>query len=104
MSTRERIIKNEERLDNVLISIRNLEDALNNFKINKKNMRLLNKYYGSNNWFKDKETFEKGELIDIKAGVLSEDAVWNMNEDIKDLILEMKSIIKEIDWEKMFII
>lgn len=97
MSTRERIIKNEERLDNVLISIRNLEDALNNFKINKKNMRLLNKYYGSNNWFKDKETFEKGELIDIKAGVLSEDAVWNMNEDIKDLILEMKSIIKEID-------
>ena len=72
MSTRERIIKNEERLDNVLISIRNLEDALNNFKINKKNMRLLNKYYGSNNWFKDKETFEKGELIDIKAGVLYE--------------------------------
>ena len=33
----------------------------------------------------------------LKAGVLSEDAVWNMNDDIKELILEMKSIVKNFN-------
>ena len=89
---KERIIKNEERLDSVLNSIKKLEDALNEFKSNKKNIDLLNKYYGSKNWFKDKEAFEKNKISNIKAGVLSEDAVWNMNEDITDLMREMAKI------------
>jgi hypothetical protein len=91
---KERIIKNEERLDSVLSSIKKLEDALNEFKSNKKNIDLLNKYYGSKNWFKDKEAFEKNEISNIKAGVLSEDAVWNMNEDITDLMKEMTKIVE----------
>ncbi len=91
---KERIIKNEERLDSVLNSIKKLEDALNEFKSNKKNIDLLNKYYGSKNWFKDKEAFEKNEISNIKAGVLSEDAVWNMNEDITDLMKEMTKIVE----------
>ena len=51
----DRISKNEERLDNIIKSINNLRTAINEFKNNKKNISLVNKYYGSKNWFKDKE-------------------------------------------------
>ncbi len=91
---KERIVKNEERLNSALSSIKKLEDALNEFKSNKKNIDLLNKYYGSKNWFKDKEAFEKNKISNIKAGVLSEDAVWNMNEDISELMEEMTKIVE----------
>ena len=89
----ERITKNEERLDNILSSINGLEEALKEFKRNEKNLQLLKKYYGSNNWFKDKESYEKGLISKVKAGVLSEDTVWNMLEDIDNLIEEMRSIV-----------
>ena len=90
----ERIIENEERLNISLQAIKELEIALNNFKDNNKNIKLLNKYYGSKNWFKDKEAYENNEIEHIKAGVLSEDGVWNMNEDIRDLINTMQKIVK----------
>lgn len=93
----DRITKNEERLDNILESIKELEKALEIFKNNQKNIKLINKYYGSKNWFKDKEYYEQGKISNIKAGVLSEDAVWNMLDDIKDITNEMKMIIKNIE-------
>ena len=34
-------------------------------------------------------------LPKIKAGVLSEDAVWNMNENINEILEEMKKILKD---------
>ena len=36
----------------------------------------------------------------IKAGVLSEDAVWNLDEDISDLIKRMNKLIKSINNKK----
>ena len=90
----ERITKNEERLDEINASIKELEEALKRFKSNKNNIKLINKYYGSKNWFKDKEALEN-KIINVKAGVLSEDAVWDTNENINNLINEMSSIIKE---------
>ena len=94
---KERIIKNEDRLNQVLSCLKNLEYALEEFKSNKKNIELLNNYYGSKKWFKDKELFENEIISNINAGVLSEDSVWNMNEDIKDIINEMKLIIKNFE-------
>lgn len=88
-----RITKHEEKLDSVLSSIKNLEKALADFKSNKKNIKDLNKYYGSKNWFDDKDKYESKKIPQVKAGVLSEDAVWNMFEDIDELLLEMQSII-----------
>ena len=90
---KKRIETNEKRLDKSLECIKKLEEALEDFKLNKKDLDLLNKYYGSKSWFIDKESFENHKITGVKAGVLSEDAVWNMNEDIKDLIEEMKRII-----------
>ena len=94
---KERIIKNEDRLNQVLSCLKNLEYALEEFKSNKKNIELLNNYYGSKKWFKDKELFENEIISNINAGVLSEDSVWDMNEDIKDIISEMKLIIKNFE-------
>ena len=90
----DRISKNEERLDKLLLSVKELEVALENFKASKKDLDLLNNYYGSKNWLKDKEAYEKDIIPRVKAGVLSEDAIWNLNEDINDLIKDMKSIVK----------
>lgn len=91
----ERINENEERLDSILLSIKELEGALIKFKSNKKNIGLINKYYGSKEWFKDKALYENNILPKVKAGVLGEDTVWNMNDDLDNLILEMKSIVLE---------
>jgi len=88
----ERITKNEEKLDKILLSVKKLEEALEEFKNNQKIFEELNEYYGSEDWFKDKEAYEKGEISDIKSGVLSEDAIWNLNEDIKDLQIEMNKL------------
>ena len=90
----DRITKNEERLDKLSSNIKELEVALENFKTSKKDLDLLNKYYDSKNWIKDKDAYENGSIPKVKAGVLSEDAVWNLNEDINDLIKDMKSIVK----------
>ena len=91
--TIDRIKKNEERLDNINTCIKNVENALAEFKKKKESINMLNKYYGSNNWFKDKEAYEKNEIPKIKAGVLSEDAVWNMNEEINALNKKMNKIL-----------
>ena len=91
----DRISKNEERLESINICLKNVENSLDELKKNKKNIKLLNNYYGSINWFKDKESYENNKIPKIKAGVLSEDAVRNMNENIDELILEMQSIVEE---------
>lgn len=92
-----RISINEDRLDKILKSIKNLEIAVNDFKANKKNIELLNSYYESNDWLSDKDAYENKKIGNLKAGVLSEDSVWNMNEDIKDLINEMKDIVSNFE-------
>ena len=96
----DRITKNEERLDSILLSIKELGESLDNFNNNRKKLKLLNKYYGSNDWFSDREDYDNNKIPKVKAGVLSEDAIWNMNEEINYLIDEMKSIIKYFDKEK----
>ncbi len=91
----DRINKNEERLDKISSNIIKLEEALKEFRENKKDLYLLNKYYGSKNWFKDKETYEKNKIPKVKAGVLSEDAVWDLNESLKEVLKEMKVLTRK---------
>ena len=92
----DRIKENEERLDKLLISTKNLENALNDFSMNINDLALLNEYYGSKEWFKDKEKYEKNKISKVKAGVLSEDAVWNLNEDIRDLLNVMQELAVDL--------
>ena len=85
----DRINKNEERLDRCLNAIKDLENSITNFNKVLKDVKDLNKYYGSKSWLSDMDKYDKKEIIDIKAGVLSEDGIWNMNESIITLAEEM---------------
>ena len=89
-----RIEDNEKRLNKLNSIVRDLDKSLMEFKDNINEYKLLNKYYGSKRWFKDKNDFEKGKIKNIKAAVLSEDAIWNLDEDIRDIIKEMEELIK----------
>ena len=91
-----RIEENEKRLDSLLESVKELEQALEVFKSKKKDLKELKKYYGSKNWLKDKEAYEQNKIPKIKAGVLSEDAVWNLLENIDELKKEMNAIKKDL--------
>ena len=91
-----RIENNELKLNKLNSIISTLEKDISELESSIKDYKSLNKYYGSKAWFKDKDDFEKGKYSNIKAGVLSEDAVWNMDEDMKDLLKRMKSIIKKM--------
>ena len=90
-----RITTNEKRLDNINETIIELNKALEKLEKNNKELEQLKKYYGSKNWFKDKESLEKEKIKKIKAGVLSEDAVWNTLDELDDLIKRMKTIIRK---------
>ena len=92
----DRIEENEKRLDSLLESVKELEQALEDFKSKKKDLKELKKYYGSKNWLKDKEAYEQNKIPKIKAGVLSEDAVWNLLENIDELKKEMNAIKKDL--------
>ena len=90
----ERIEINEKRLENIQSMIQKLEEALSSYKENQKDLKKLEKYYGSKNWFKDKKAYEQKQIKPIKAGVLSEDEVWNTLEELNELRKKMKNIEK----------
>lgn len=89
-----RIEDNEKRLDKLSKIVSKLNNNLVNFEDLIQDYYSLNEYYGSKEWFQDKDDFESGKIKNIKAGVLSEDDVWNLDENIKDLIIKMEEIIK----------
>ena len=95
-----RIKDNEIRLDSLHTIIDNLDKQLDIFENNINEYYKLNKYYGSKNWFKDKENFEKGIIKNIKAGVLTEDAVWDLDEKTRELINRMDNIVKRFNDNK----
>ena len=89
-----RIEENEKRLDKINRIILSLDKHLDDFEDIVHDYYLLNNYYGSSEWFKDKDNYEQGKIKNIKAGVLSEDAIWDLDEKTNDLINRMESIIK----------
>jgi hypothetical protein len=95
-----RIIDNEKRLDTLNNIVLNLDKDLTDLENNLNEYYKLNNYYGSKNWLKDKEDFENGKINNIKAGVLSEDAVWNLDEDINDLLIRMNKLIELVNSKK----
>ncbi len=89
-----RIEDNEKRLDSLNKIVLSLDKHLDDFEDVIHDYFELNKYYGSKEWLKDKEDFENGKIKNTKAGVLSEDAVWDLDERTRDLLTRMEGIIK----------
>ena len=95
-----RIEENETRLDNLNNIVLSLDKHLDDFEDNIHEYLSLNEYYGSEEWKKDKEDFEAGKIKNVKAGVLSEDAVWDLDERIDDILSRMDGIISLFEREK----
>ena len=86
MNQIERIKQMEERFERASKAIKKLSTALNNYAKVQEDLAALGKYYGSKDWKKDFNDDEAGRLpADLKRGVLSEDGIWNLFEDNKEL-------------------
>jgi predicted nuclease with TOPRIM domain len=81
-----RIRKMERRLDRALAAVKRLTAALDKWEAIQDDITALDEYYSSDLWRKDFEDDEAGLLpADLKRGVLSEDGIWNLLTDCKEL-------------------
>ena len=80
----ERIKWMEQRFNNALAAIKN--GTVDSQKAIKDDIAELNKYYSSELWKQDFAADEAGILPpDLKRGVLSEDGIWNLLADYRDI-------------------
>ena len=91
-----RIQENEERLNTLKDILEEYKISFDQLKNSLSDFYELNDYYGSTSWLQDKEDFENGKYPNLKAGVLSEDAVWNLDEEFYELITEMKKMTQQV--------
>ena len=90
----ERIREMENCLDVSEKSIRELLEALSAFEEIQPQFRQLNDYYGSDQWMQDYSDDEAGELPqDLKRGVLSEDAVYDLITENRELLVRMLKLV-----------
>lgn len=86
MKQLERIKAMEQCLNQATKAVRALDGALQQFADAQEAITALEAYYGSAAWKRDFAADEAGRLpADLKRGVLSEDAIWNLLEEVRDL-------------------
>ena len=84
----------EHSLDRASQAVMRLSAALDEFADAQDALRQLSDYYGSDQWKQDFDDDSKGVLpSDLKRGVLSEDAVWNLLEDVRDVKERMAGLL-----------
>ena len=76
----------ELRLERTAAAVMELSAALDRYEAVQEDIEALDKYYTSEEWKQDFTDDEAGRLpADLKRGVLSEDGIWNLLSDIRDL-------------------
>ena len=94
-----RVSKMESYLDEAGAAITELAEAMDRYeKVQSKYYKLEN-YYGSTKWIDDFEADEAGKLpADLKRGVLSEDAVYDLITDHGALMARMqRAVLRSIE-------
>ena len=80
----ERIKWMEQRFNNALAAIK--DGSVDSLKAIKEDVAELSKYYGSELWKQDFAADEAGNLPpNLKRGVLSEDGIWNLLSDYREI-------------------
>lgn len=93
MEKNERITVMEERLNMSEELLERADSVLSELDSKLGEIKKLTDYYGSEEWFSDLEAFERGELqSDIRCGVLSEDLVYDIVCERRELALKMLDI------------
>lgn len=86
-----RIRQMEQRLDRAMSAVKRLTTALEKWDATKADIQALDEYYGSDLWRQDFADDEAGLLpADLKRGVLSEDGIWNLLTDVRELNKRLK--------------
>lgn len=86
-----RIRKMERCLNRASAAVKRLEAALDKWEDAQEAIAALNGYYGSDLWKQDLADDEAGRLpADLKRGVLSEDGIWNLLTDCRELTSRLK--------------
>jgi len=76
----------ERRMKRVANAVTKLSAALENYEAVQEDIAALEQYYGSEAWKQDFADDEAGLLpSDLKRGVLSEDGIWNLLSDAREL-------------------
>ncbi len=89
----ERIARMEACLDECASAVKSLSNQLDRIDALREEMGELFLYYGSEDWYEDREK----ELPEgVKAGVLSEDAVYDLITDVRDASFRMLEIAADI--------
>ena len=92
----QRIREMEALLDEAQGAVSGLEEALERFRGAQEAISTLKEYYTGKDWMKDYDADEAGKLPqDLKRGVLSEDAVWNLLADNRQLHADLLETVKE---------
>jgi hypothetical protein len=93
MEQAERIRQMEQRLERSAAAVMALSAALDRYEEVKEDISALEAYYGSETWKQDFADDEAGLLPpSLKRGVLSEDGIWNLLTDARELVERLHAI------------
>ena len=76
----------ELRMERAAKAVMELSAALENYEAVQEDIAALEQYYGNDAWKQDFADDEAGLLpTNLKRGVLSEDGIWNLLSDAREL-------------------
>lgn len=74
-------------------AVKRLEAALDRYESVQQAIAALDEYYGSDLWRQDLAADEAGLLPEnLKRGVLSQDAIWNLLTDVRTLTTRLRTL------------
>ena len=88
-----RIMTMEKYLNNGLMALENLNNALKQYIEVDDQIEKLFEYYGSDLWFKDVEDDRQLKIPqDLNRGVLSEDGVWDFMYENREMLKKLRHL------------
>lgn len=89
----DRISQMEQRMERAAAAVMSLSAALDRYEEVQEDISTLKAYYESKTWKQDFADDEAGKLpADLRRGVLSEDGIWNLLTDARELVERLHTI------------
>ncbi|MCW6666331.1 DUF4298 domain-containing protein [Aerococcaceae bacterium NML190938] len=92
-----RIEQMEAYLDKGEAQVEQLLQLVENFATTQEELTQLFDYYGSEQWFEDKEASDNYQLpSELKCGILSEDAIYNLMTEHRVLAIRLLELATQM--------
>ena len=96
MEQNRRITEMERILNESRKALDGLGQSLEAYRQVREKIRKLESYYGSDEWYRDREDDAEGKLpLDLHRGVLSEDLIYDVLTDERELARQMAEAAAE---------